>query len=121
MGFACSTSAFLSHFGVFNFVLLIILRLFQAGCTAVHLAAKYGRMDTIRFLADKRADILLVNDYKGISPDLYSNSKYKSNQIRKIIEEYTNTSQAEVEVTDGAAGSNWGFSYSNPRRSKFLR
>ena len=78
-------------------------------------------MDTIRFLAEKRADILLVNDFKGISPDLYSNSKYKSNQIRKIIEEYTNTSQAEVEVTDGAAGSSWGFSYSNPRRSKFLR
>jgi hypothetical protein len=93
----------------------------QAGCTAVHLAAKCGRIDTIRFLASTKADILLVNDYKGIPPDLYSTSKYVSNQIRKVIEEYTSTSPIKVEVTDGAADDGWGFSYSNPRRSKFLR
>jgi hypothetical protein len=87
----------------------------------VHLAAKCGRIDTIRFLASTRADILLVNDFKGIPPDLYSTSKYMSNQIRKIIEEYTSTSPAKVEVADGAADSSWDLSYSNPRRSKFLR
>jgi hypothetical protein len=93
----------------------------QAGCTAVHLAAKCGRIDTIRFLARTNAGILVVNDFKGISPDLYSTSKYMSNQIRQVIEEFTNTSLAKVEVSDGAADSSWSLTYSNPRRSKFLR
>jgi ankyrin repeat protein len=93
----------------------------QAGCTAVHLAAKCGRIDTIRFLARTNAGILVVNDFKGISPDLYSTSKYMSNQIRQVIEEFTNTSVAKVEVSDGAADSSWSLTYSNPRRSKFLR
>jgi len=44
-----------------------------------------------------------------------------SNQIRQLIEEHTNTAPAAVEVKDSAADSGWGFSFSNPRRSKFLR
>ena len=94
----------------------------QAGCTAVHVAAKCGRVGTVRFLADTvGAHILLVNDFKGISPDLYCTSRYMSNQIRQLIEEHTNTAPAAVEVKESAADSGWGFSFSNPRRSKFLR
>ena len=94
----------------------------QAGCTAVHVAAKCGRIGTVRFLADTvGAHILLVNDFKGISPDLYCTSKYMTNQIRQIIEEYTNTAPVAVDIQESAADSGWGFSFSNPRRSKFLR
>ncbi len=111
-----------THLAYHFTIITVVTHPLQAGSTAVHLAAKCGRIDTIRFLASTRADILLVNDFKGIPPDLYSTSKYMSNQIRKIIEEYTSTSSSvKVEVADGAADSGWGFSYSNPRRSKFLR
>jgi len=44
----------------------------QSGCTALHVAAGYGRMAVVKYLVEKCQVVITTHDRKGKSPIVYA-------------------------------------------------